>query len=229
MTHIPLPDYWKPRPAPALSPEAQALCDETLDAMIAHGAGEPFDYTSPIPKWQFLCHITEKRGIALHGSNNHNLTELVPRKSSDLNEFGAQEAVYAAGDGIWPMYFAIVDRSRVPTIINACIWIELPDGQQAGPLYFFSISRKAFPSKPYLNGMVYLLPSDSFKQQPAITFQSLKVRVPQLASATAVRPLAKLEITPEDFPFLAQMHSHDDDRLSEYAEAMNNGQPWPAA
>jgi hypothetical protein len=227
MTQPSLPDYWMPRPGPALTPAEQASCDETFDAMLAVGADQPFHYTSPIPKWQFLCHLTARRGIALHGSNNPGITELTPRHASDLHEFGAQNAVYAAGDGIWPMYFAIVDRSRVNTLINACIWVTYPAGHVVGPLYLFSISRHAHPLHPYITGTIYLLPAETFKPEPVMPFGEFHVRSAQLASPAAVKPLAKLTVKPEDFPFLAHMRAHDDDRLAEYSQAIISRAPWP--
>jgi hypothetical protein len=228
MTQIQLPDYWLPRPAPPLTPAEEARCDAALTAMLAQGPDAPFAYTLPIPKWQFLCHLTDRRGFMLHGSNDHTLKQLVPRKSSDLHEFGAQQAVYAAGDGIWPLYFAIVDRKQVPTLINACIRIISADGQEIGPLYQFSISRQAAPHKPFVAGMIYVLPAATFTLEPAMHSGELQVRTAQAVSLTAVKPLAKLIVLPEDFPFLAQMRTHDDDRLAEYAAAMRAGAPWPA-
>lgn len=229
MTQLQLPDYWMKRPAPPLTPAQHAQCDETLAAMLAHGHDTPFDYTLPIPKWQFLCHLTDQRHFVLHGSNDHHLQQLAPRQSSDINEFGAQKAVYAAGDGIWPMYFAIVDRSRVPTLVNACLRVLQPDGQEIDALYAFSISKNAAPHKPFVAGMIYVLPSETFTMMPAIPFGAYQVRVPQLVSHSVVTPLAKMIVTPEDFPFLAQMRTHDDERLAEYAAAMNAGAPWPDA
>lgn len=44
-----------------------------------------------------------------------------PRQSIDLNEFGNQKAIYAASDGLWAMFFAVVDRDRVQSITNACV------------------------------------------------------------------------------------------------------------
>ncbi len=228
MTQLQLPDYWLSRPAPTLTPVEQAQCDTALEAMLAQGAVTPFDYKLPIPKWQFLCHLTDQRGFMLHGSNDHSLQMLVPRQSSDLREFGAQQAVYAAGDGIWPMYFAIVDRRQVPTLVNACISVTHPDGHTIGPLYLFSISQHAAPRKPFVTGMIYVLPSTTFTLEPAFPFGEFRVHTAQAVSLSAVTPLAKLMVTHEDFPFLAQMHTHDDNRLAEYAEALSTGAPWPA-
>jgi hypothetical protein len=35
-------------------------------------------------------------------------------------------------------------------------------------------------------------------------------------------------VTPDDFPFLAQMRGHNDHRLADYARALETGAPWPA-
>jgi hypothetical protein len=51
--------------------------------------------------------------------------------------------------------------------------------------------------------------------------------VPQLASLVPVKPIARLEVTPEDFPFLKDIRGLDDTRLHEYGQAMQAGAPWP--
>jgi hypothetical protein len=60
-----------------------------------------------------------------------------------------------------------------------------------------------------------------------MTFGSNTVHIAQLASYVPVQPLAKLTVTPEDFPFLARIRGHDDNRLKEYGLAMQTGAPWP--
>jgi hypothetical protein len=60
-----------------------------------------------------------------------------------------------------------------------------------------------------------------------MAFGSSTVHFAQLASFVPVQPLAKLTITPEDFPFLRQIRGHDDERLQEYATALQTGGPWP--
>lgn len=222
-----LPSYWLPRPAFELT-EYRAAFDALL-AQPWNPAG--IEYTLDAPKWAFLCYAAEERGLALHGSLNPDITEFEPRQSNDLREFGAQKAVYAASDGIWPMYFAIMDRARYSdmTIINACIQLELPDGVRLPSLYFFSVPKRLVELYPYTNGWVYLLPKESFIADQPMPFGEIKVHPSQLASLIAVKPLAKLAITPEDFPFLSTMYTHDDARLAEYANALNNGLPWPDA
>jgi hypothetical protein len=210
-----------------MSDHERYACDALLEAAVAQGSEQPFDYSLHLPKWQFLCYIAEQHNLALHGSGNHEIDCFEPRQSSDFAEFGAQQAVYAAADGIWPMYFAIVDRSKSPSIVNACIYLEEENGALSKPYYFFSISKQAVDRQPYHAGVVYLLPSGSFMRQPPFQAGAFRVHVAQLASPEEVVPLAKLVIEPADFPFIAQMHTHDDERLALYAEAMSQGLPWP--
>jgi hypothetical protein len=113
-------------------------------------------------------------------------------------------------------------------LINACIWVTYPDGHEAGPLYLFSVSRHAQPLHPYVTGMIYLLPAETFKPEPVMPFGEFRIRSAQLASPVAVKPLAKLTVEPADFPFLAQMRAHDDDRLAEYSQAIITRSAWPA-
>ena len=75
--------------------------------------------------------------------------------------------------------------------------------------------------------MVYILPGETFATQPSLRFGPYEVRIPQLASLVPVRPIAKLEVSPEDFPFLNDIRGLDDARLQEYGEAMQSGAPWP--
>jgi hypothetical protein len=42
-----------------------------------------------------------------------------------------------------------------------------------------------------------------------------------------LHPVLSLRLAPGDFPFLAQIRGHDDDRLAEYAKAVMAAAPWP--
>jgi hypothetical protein len=222
-----LPDYWLTRPTLNFDEGAQNAFDDLLDTTRSIGGCPTIQFTLPFPKWQFLCHLADQHGIALHGSGDPNIALFEPRQSNDLNEFGNQKAVYAASDGLWAMFFAIVDRDRVTSITNACVRLSDQTGALHGPFYVFSVSQSALPGQPWRTGTVYLLPRRTFTTQPAMTFGSNEVHIAQLASFEPVPPLAKLTITPEDFPFLRQIRGHDDQRLQEYATALQTGAPWP--
>ena len=222
-----LPDYWLTRPSIEFNNETRIAFEALFKNALDAGGCPTIPFTLPFPKWQFLCYLAEHYPIVLHGSGNPNIALFEPRQSNDLNEFGNQKAVYTASDGIWAMFFAIVDRGRVASITNVSIRLEEDTGAMHGPFYVFSVSQSALASQPWRTGTVYLLPGETFTNQPPMAFGASKVHFSQLASLVPVQPMAKLTITPEDFPFLNQIRGHDDERLQEYATALQNGAPWP--
>jgi len=223
-----LPDYWLTRPSVNVDERTQIAFDELLNTTLSMGGCPTIEFSLPWPKWQFLCYLADHHGIALHGSGDPKIDQFEPRQSNDLNEFGNQKAIYAASDGLWAMFFAIVDRERVISITNACVRLADEEGNLYGPYYVFSVSQSALASQPWRTGWVYLLPRSTFMTQPPIAFGPNEVHIAQLASLVPVQPLAKLTVTPDDFPFLAQIRGHDDKRLQEYATALQTGAPWPS-
>ena len=222
-----LPSYWLPLPAFELTDAHRTVFDALLDR--TGDAAHAIAYDVDAPKWAFLNYAAVTRGLALHGSLNADITKFEPRQAQDLRAFGAQKAIYAAADGVWPMYFAVMDRKRFPemTLVNGCISIEMPDGTFTPFSYLFSVPQHLIDLHPYTSGWVYLLPRATFAPDESLPFGPVKVHTTQLASPVAVTPLAKLEVTPADFPFLAQMRTHNDDRFEEYAHALMNALPWP--
>jgi hypothetical protein len=223
-----LPDYWLQRPTLDYSSQSQADSEQLLSTLQSAGKNTLINYNFPEPKWQFLCYVADQKGVVLHGTGNPNIQVFEPRPSNDLNEFGAQTAVYGAADGLWAMFFAILDREHWPmSTSNACIRLVDEAGKVSEPRYVFSISQSALRQKPWRTGMVYLLPGETFINQPSLQFGPNEVRIPQLASLVPVKPFARLEVAPEDFPFLGDIRGLDDDRLEEYGQAMQSGAPWP--
>lgn len=222
-----LPDYWLTRPDAAFDSRAQTAFDELLGTTLRAGSCPTIPFNLPWKKWQFLCYAADFHDFALHGSGNPDIALFEPRQSNDLGEFGNRKAVYAASDGLWAMFFAIVDRERVTSVTNACVRIAEPTGTVHGPYYVFSVSQSALPTQPWRTGTVYLLPRTPFIAQPPVAFGDNQVQIAQLASFVPVAPLAKLTVTPADFPFLPQIRGHDDARLQEYATALQTGAPWP--
>ncbi|WP_165972324.1 hypothetical protein [Paenibacillus piri] len=45
----------------------------------------------------------------------------------------------------------------------------------------------------------------TFEQQARQQYHDLKIKIPQWVSPAAAKPLAKLAVTPDDFPFLNQV------------------------
>ena len=181
-----------------------------------------------VTPWQFLCGLAERREIAFHGTGDPNIESFEPREPIDFAPFGQQKAVFATTDPIWAMFYAIVDRDRYRlTLNNGCILLMDAEGRGGQPHYYFSITGGALHERPWRKGYVYLLPAETFVAQPAGTYAGHAARIAQLASPVAVTPFARLQIAPDDFPFLAQIRGHDDDRLAEYARAVMAAAPWP--
>jgi hypothetical protein len=188
-----------------------------------------FDDSGDVTRWTFLCGLAEHREIAFHGTGDPGIESFEPRKPIDFAPFGDQMAVFATSDPIWAMFYAVVDRDRYPiTLANGCITLLDSESRPGPPHYFFSISSGAREKQPWRTGYVYLLPAESFVEQPSGPYAGQVARVPQLASPVAVTPYARIQVGPDDFPFLADIRGHDDERLAEYAQAVMAAAPWPA-
>jgi hypothetical protein len=215
------------RPPLAADPEAAAAFDALYDATLEDGSGAPIDYTLPWPRWQFIAHISDTRGVVVHGSQNTGIELFEPRKSNDAHPFGDRAAVFGSSDGLWSMYYAILDRTTHPMLLlNAACRLEDADGAMSDPLYFFSISDAALAQRPYAPGMIYFLPGEGFEAMPPEMTGSTRIHIAQYASLSPVRPLARIAVAPEDFPFLEQMRGHDDETVLRRIKANPDGFPW---
>ena len=219
-----VPGHYLRRPGAPSAADVTAF-ERLFTEQVAPGTGAPIRYRLAAPKWQFLCWLSESRDVVLHGANSSTRDTLEPRLASDVSEFGARAAVYAASDGLWPMYFAVADRTVVTSLVNACI--HLADGG-ADPRhhYFFSIGLHETTREPWVPGTVYLLPRDTFSPEPDDTWQGLRCAPTQWASPVPVRPLARLDVTPDDFPFLDQVRRHDPSAVAERAARDPAAFPW---
>jgi hypothetical protein len=124
-----------------LGPEVLAAFERLYTDVVGHATGAKIPYDILAPKWQFLCYLTDNKGVLMHGSPKPDIEEFEPRQSDDVGEFGNRRAVYAA-----------------------CL-------------------------------------------EP-------------------VRPLARLNITPADFPLLAQIRGHNHATLRERIMHNPEGVPW---
>jgi hypothetical protein len=221
-------DYWLKRPDLNLDGNIKKSFDNILNLTIKSENDLVIQYSLSIPKWKFLCYLADNHPYALHGSNNKNIEYFEPRQSIDVSTFGNKKAVYAAADGIWPIFYAICNRKQYKmTLNNSCIYITGNGHKRIGPLYFFSISKDILKCKPWQTGTVYILPRETFVVQNSIITESYKIDIPQLRSETSVKPLAKLMVNADDFPFLNNIRGHDDRYFKEYAVAMQTGKPLP--
>jgi hypothetical protein len=222
-----MPSYWLPRPDMTFAPLDRSALEAIHAAQILSGAGEWITDALPVPVWQFLCWLADEKGVLLHGTGVDDIAVFEPRQSNDISEFGNRTAVYAASDGLWPMFFAIVDRARHKmTISNAAIRVASPDGAFSRHFYFFSLTDRVLAKRPWRDGVIYILPCEGFEEQAAQTHGDYRVHTNHWANRSPVRPLAKIRVSPADFPFLAQIRGQDDDVLADRIEKNPNGFPW---
>ena len=225
-----LPDYWSERPPFRPGRATEAAVEALLELADANRGRRLLDVDAllrempRVVRWQFLCSLAARRHIAFHGTGDPQIERFEPREPVDFAPFGRQRAVFATSDPIWAMFYAIVDRRRHElTLNNGCLVLE-----DAGDVYYyFSVSRKALPRRPWRTGYLYFLPAETFVEQPGGIYAGRPARVPQLASPVAVTPFARLRVTPRSFPFLARIRGHNDERLAEYARAVMAAAPWP--
>jgi hypothetical protein len=212
-------DHWSFRPGDPPDAATRAEFDRLLDAALE--AGGRVDYRLAAPKWQWLCHVADRGDLVLHGSNNPAIDRFEPRQSDDRAEFGNRTAVYAATDGIWPIYFAIVDRRDGPaSLLNSCQRFEEPDGSLTEPHYFFSVNTGARLGP----GTVYLLPAAGFEAEAPYGERGRPVHTAQVARLEPVVPRARLAVGPADFP--VPIHRHDHAALLARIDADPGGFPW---
>ncbi len=213
------------RPTFDLAPHRAGL-EALLERALADG-GELRPGVLPVPTWQFLCWLADERGFLLHGTGRTPMERLEPRTANDTGAFGAQRAVYAASDGIWPMFFAVLDRTRTPmSISNAAIRVQSPDGAVGAPLYFFSMTASAREQRPFREGRVHVLARDGFDEEAPRAVGEARVWLHHWASPWPVLPLFSVPVTPEDFPFLDAIRAHDDAELFRRAKEDPDGFPW---
>jgi len=158
----------------------------TYDELLRTGG--LIDYRLPSPKHEFLSYAVARRGLLAHGSNRHDIEEFEPRPANEAGTI--QLFVHAASDGIWPIYFATVARPAGRNVlVNGCAHVGR--GDRLRRYYFFGISGNPDDDASWTDGMVYLLPGSTFRRHQG----------EEWISSTPVRPVARLRVTPDDFPF----------------------------
>lgn len=222
------PDFLLPRPPLDLSPEKQKAFE---DLWQSRHKGDFLAYNLPYPRWQFLSYLCESRELVLHGSQDQGIGTVEPRQANDIKAFSNQRAIYATTDGIWVIYFAILDRQKYPelSLFNACLRARIAANQLSDPLYFFSITYSVLLQKPWCEGAIYILPRRLFEREASQQVQGVEIVFPHWISSLPADPVGKLQVGRDDFPFLAQIHGHNNEKMVALATADPSGFPWPEA
>ena len=160
--------------------------DEIADALLR---GD--EVVLPAARVDFLRWLGETRGVLFHGSPRNDLAELsTERKSHDATEWGNQQALYASSDPVWSIYFAVLRRDKG--------WRGTRNGAMGiggRRFYFFVHNRGSQSPERFGPGSLYVVPPESFVAERWL------VDTAHLVSHVPVTPLARIDVTPEDFPF----------------------------
>ena len=173
------------------------------------GNGERVEYRLAYPRHQFLSYLSEEKGLLFHGSNEHEILEFEPRgQTLEPTQQQSELAVSACADGLWAMAYAILDRSRYQGSFHNGV-IPLPSTRGEVRLYHFSIGQEFLSADPpiFSDGTVYLLAPEPFER---MTQGPLGPNSLEFLSTQPVRPLARLDVRPSDFPLLSKFGGHDD-------------------
>jgi hypothetical protein len=159
---------------------------------------------APLPRVEFLRWLADHRPVLFHGSGRDDLHVLEPiRLSRDTREFGDQQAVFATSDPVWAIYFAVLRRHRPFGTQNGSLGVA---GDAVYPRrYHFSVRRPLDIASRFGPGSLYVLPRGPFSAEPPYlgVFDTA-----QWVSPLPVKPHARIDVTPDDFPFLDSVVSH---------------------
>lgn len=193
-----------------LTPEKQAAFQGLIDVLSTPGFAGRIEFNLPYPKHEFVQFLMSLDRFIFHGSGAADIEEFLPvRKSVEMYDragSGNLQAVYGTHDGLWAMFFAVVDRGRLEgSIRNGVMYMHNAGGERLA-VYNFSVNQEQLAERPWRTGALYILPRDSFERQ----WLTPESPANEWASYVPVRPLAVLPVEPEDFPFLDRIGGHDD-------------------
>ncbi len=184
------------------SEDERAAYDHLLDTSLSLGPNVIFDYHLPYPKVDFLNYICDWRGYVAHGSPLQSFTTLQPvRLTQDSSEFGNRRQIFCSPDGTWALWFAVLDKSKIHLTENGCV--RLGHGAGRVKFYHFDLPTENKSDPPFTNGMVYIANASDFPEHrtyPGLDWFDAEIE--EWGSADPVIPMAKLPVTPSDFPYL---------------------------
>jgi hypothetical protein len=174
----------------------------------------------PAATWPFLTYLCDHLGFLAHGSNQGDLEELVPIavERGDLTDFGNATQVFATPDALWAGWFALLNPQMTfgPGTANSCTRTRGANGRVAKEYWFAVSHENLLHDRPLTPGTVYLLRSTSFTDRNG----------EEWGSPRAVTPIAKVAVTPTDWPYAHAILGYDRRRLDTLLKRSSEGFPW---
>jgi hypothetical protein len=166
------------------------------------------------PRWRFVEWLTRQDKVIFHGSPKPDIEVFRPvRRSVELMNHagtGNLAAVYGTSFGLWAMWFAVLDRSRLQGSIRNGVVRWTDRNGRALDVYHFSVHHEHVGEDIWHSGTLYLLARRAFR--PNSLFPG-GPPTGEWASPEEVEPLKRLAVDPDDFPFREQVGGHDDREL----------------
>jgi AraC-like DNA-binding protein len=190
-------------PLPEWTPTTLEQCRRIYDRYVQPGAGAaiPNAKFCDTPKWLFLEYTVRVRGLLLQGSNESDYEEL-PAKRLSLSLIGWEEPChFAYSNATEAMFDAVLDRAMLDRLDCSLRSSTVqPDPATGEPKFYFGLDYRARAHGPWRTGTVYLYDPADF---PA-DFHSRPFHSP-----TPIRPLARLQVEPYDWPLLDRVDGVD--------------------
>jgi len=179
--------------------------DILLDTTLAGDPRKPIHYNLAYPKAEFLNYICDWRGFVMHGSPSHDLQTLQPiRQGHDNNEFGNRQQIFCSPDAMWAMWFAILDKSKYNLTQNGSV--RLGSGPGRVKYYHFELPKTNAENRPFTEGMMYIARAQDFPaKRPYPVLDWFDGEIEEWGSMQTVTPLARIRVSPRDFPYLDQV------------------------
>lgn len=192
-------------PAP-LDPETARRFDDYTETWMGR-AGSPPLLRPPGSALAYLRWLAEQHEPLFHGSHRDGIGALRPdRESRATTPFGDQEGVFASDDPVWAMWFALLTHQPGFQSTRNGAWFF--GSRDLKRFYLFSVNRGAPDEGLLSDGWLYLLPRDGFRHEPRI---GGLLWSSQWVNPGLVRPMARIAVSPEDFPFADCIGRHDPD------------------
>jgi hypothetical protein len=189
-----------------------------LAEVLAAGGG-PVRAPAGVPLAGWLRWASDEQVVLFHGTGEGGIDQFVPRRQSyelrDEAGRGNRGAVYATDDAWWALWFAVLDRDRLRGSMRSGVEDFTAADRRRMRVYYFSVDHRVLTTRPWREGWLYVLPREGFERLGVIPGGPPSH---EWCCPGSVTPLARLAVTPADFPFLDRVSAHDDGPLLRFEE-----------
>lgn len=172
------------------------------------------------PKHEFLSWLERRGDLVFHGSNLADITVFrTTRQSIELDDVagrGNLQAVYATIRPMWAWYFAVVDRRRIRGSLRNGVSEFLDRAGERHLRYYLSLAIQDLDTRPFTDGAIYVFDRAHFAPIPLYPGGP---ESPEWACFEPIEPLARIPVTPDEYPLLGRIGGHDEAAMIEYGEA----------